>query len=149
MGENFIIMCKKTLLFGSLFLLFLIGVMNNNVSAQNTFYYNKYKHWTPELESLATNGDDVMAITSLGSCYDRADGVERDTQKAFRLFHKAAELGDFIGLYNLGWYYYSGIATERNYVLSEKYMQAAIKKILTLDPHIRVYHIYMMKVDMA
>lgn len=133
-SANFIIMYKKLQLFSWSFLLFLTGIMNNNVSAQNTFYYNKYKHWTPELESLAINGNDMMAITSLGSCYDRADGVERDTQKAFKLFQRAAELGDFLGLYNLGWYYFAGIATEKNYLLSEKYLLEAIRKNPKLTP---------------
>lgn len=127
-------MYKRLQLFSWLLLLYLIGIINNDVSAQNTFYYNKYKHWSPELESLATNGDDVMAITSLGSCYDRADGVERDTQKAFKLFQRAADLGDFLGLYNLGWYYFAGIATEKNYLLSEKYLLEAIKKNPKLTP---------------
>ena len=55
----------------------------NRSNAQNTFYYDIYKHWSPELETLAAEGNNAMAIVSLGSCYDRADGVAHDTSKAF------------------------------------------------------------------
>lgn len=100
----------------------------NRSNAQNTCYYDIYKHWSPELETLAAEGNNAMAIVSLGSCYDRADGVAHDTSKAFILFKKAANLGDILALYNLGFYYYKGIATEIDYVEAEKNFLKAIEK---------------------
>lgn len=110
-------------------LLLLLSITASDKSfAQNTFYYNKFKHWSQNLEVLAAEGNDVMAIVSLGSCYDRADGVNRDTDRAFELFNKAAKLGDFLALYNLGWYHFKGISTKTNYVEAEKFFLEVIRK---------------------
>lgn len=110
-------------------ILFIILLITANFSyAQNTFYYNIYKHWTPELENVAAKGVDAMAIVSLGSCYDRADGIDRNTDRAFELFKQAAQLGDFLALYNLGYYYFKGISTNQNYVNAESNLLEAIQK---------------------
>lgn len=109
-------------------LLYLITVLHGSINAQNTFYYNSYKHWTPTLETLASHGNDAMAIVSLGSCYDRADGIDRNTDKAFELFKQAAKLGDFLALYNLGYYYFKGISTNPNNAEAEKNLLEAVRK---------------------
>lgn len=111
-----------------LLLLLLAIIACNKSYAQYTFYYDKYKHWSSELEALAAKSNDAMAIVSLGSCYDRADGVNRDTDKAFELFKKAADLGDFLAFYNLGWYYFEGISTQTNYAEAEKCFLEVIRK---------------------
>ena len=80
-------------------------------SAQHTLYYTKYKHYSEELANAAANGD-VMAIVSLGSCYDRGEGVEVDRQKAFDCFLKAAGYGDILAKHNLALYYQRGFVTE-------------------------------------
>lgn len=104
------------------------------LKAQNTFYYNHYKHWSPELEEKGKSGGDVMAIVSLGSCYDRADGVERDRQKALELFQKAADEGDFIAKYNLAYYYENGFCSEKDYQKAAALLEEALKLNPNFDP---------------
>lgn len=114
--------------------IFVLSLLSANT--QNTLYYNKYKHWSPD---LVMNADtDAQAIVSLGSCYDRGDGVTRNTEKAFELFKKAAEKNDFLGLYNLGYYYFKGISTEVDYVEAERNMLEAIKLNPKLTPAYQV-----------
>ena len=124
--------------------LLLIAIIHSTIGlAQNTFYYNMYKQWSQELESLAEEGNNAMAIVSLGSCYDRADGIARDTSKAFALFKKAAGLGDFLAFYNLGFYYYKGIATEINYIEAEKnFLKVIAKKPDFMPVYQCLAHIY-------
>lgn len=111
--------------------------------AQNTYYYNEYKHWSQELETLASEGTNSRAIVSLGSCYDRADGVKRDTNKALKMFKKAAELGDFLAYYNIGWYHYSGISTTTDYAKAEECFLKALEINPKMQPaYIGLYHIY-------
>ena len=128
----------RILLLGSIMI---ISYCKSN--AQNTLYYNTYKTWSKELESLAEEGDNAMAIVSLGSCYDRADGITRDTNKALALFKKAADLGDFVAFYNLGLYYYEGIATEINYIEAEKnFLKCVAKKPDCIPAYRNLAHIY-------
>lgn len=82
-----------------------------SANAQNTMYYNKYKHWSEELENMATSSD-ARYIVCLGSCYDRADGVQQNRMKAFELFKRAAAMGDILGKYNLALYYHRGYCSE-------------------------------------
>ena len=107
--------------------LFLVIWTFSTVNSQNTVYYNQYKSWSPELENIANNSNNAMAIEALGSCYDRGDGVPRDTIKAFELFSRAAELGDVLALYNLAWYQYKGYSTGRNYIEAEKNLLKVIE----------------------
>lgn len=69
----------------------LVILTSNSVFSQNTFYYNQYKSWSQELENIGTNSNNAMAIVSLGSCYDRGAGVNRDREKAFKLFEKPTQ----------------------------------------------------------
>lgn len=98
--------------------------------AQDSFYYNKYKHWSSELESLATNSSDAMALVCLGSCYDRGDGVTQDRKQAFELFRQAASLGDKLGLYNLALYYHRGYLVEQD----DAYAIKLLNKAIEVDP---------------
>lgn len=96
------------------------------LKAQNTFYYNKYKTWTPELVRLANEGNNPMAIVSLGSCYDRADGIALNRQEAFNLFKKAADMGDMLAKYNLGLYYSRGYCGEQDNALAIRLLEQAL-----------------------
>ncbi len=88
-----------------IFTLFILSPIIGN--AQYTMYYNKYKQWSPELETASMDGD-IRAMVCLGSCYDRAAGIALDRKKAFDLFEKAAQKGDVLGMYNLALYYNRG-----------------------------------------
>lgn len=108
-------------------LLFSFCMLAILVNGQNTVYYTKYKTWTPELEEIAKSGTDIMAIVSLGSCYDRADGVTQDRQKAFELFQQAAAKGDVLAKYNLGLYYSRGYCGNVDNSLAVSLFEAALK----------------------
>lgn len=91
-------------------LIILLGIAGL-ASAQRTLYYTKYKYYSEQLANAAANGD-VAAIVSLGSCYDRGEGVETDRQKAFDCFLKAAGYDDILAKHNLALYYQEGFVTE-------------------------------------
>lgn len=113
----------------SIYILTVLLSIASFASAQNTIYYNKYKHYSEELANAAARGD-VMAITCLGSCYDRGDGVEVDRQKAFDCFSKAAEYGDILAKNNLGIYYQNGFVTKPDNVKA----LALYEEIVAKDP---------------
>lgn len=104
--------------------------------SQNTFYYSQYKQWSPELENIANSGTDVMAIVSLGSCYDRGAGVERDREKAFKLFEKAYTIADPLKLsaYNLALYYARGYVTPIDNYKAEQLLKEVINSRATFGP---------------
>ena len=56
----------------------------------------------------------AMAQYNLGVCYETADGVEQDLQKAAYWYTKAAEQGYAKAQYNLGVCYYNGYGVEKN-----------------------------------
>ncbi len=44
-----------------------------------------------------------MCLNDLGYCYDNGLGVKRDVKDALRYFREAAEVGDVLAQYNIGW----------------------------------------------
>ena len=109
----------------------------NSVFSQNTFYYNQYKSWSPELENVANNSNNAMAIVSLGSCYDRAAGVNRDREKAFKLFEKAYSINSDpmkLGAYNLALYYACGYVTPVDNQKAEQLLKEVIQNDNTFGP---------------
>ncbi len=44
-----------------------------------------------------------MCLNDLGYCHDKGLGVKRDVKEALRFFREAAELGDVLAHYNIGW----------------------------------------------
>lgn len=98
-----------------------------NVDAQNTFYYDAYKHWSPQLEQEAIVSKNARMLASVGSCYDRGDGVSQDRNKAIVFFKDAASLNDMIGLYNLGYYYFKGFCVEKDNAVALKYLLKALE----------------------
>lgn len=57
-----------------------------------------------ELEILENraDGNDPEAICELAWRYRQGDGVARDDAKAFKLFERAASIGDLVALNHLG-----------------------------------------------
>lgn len=112
-------------------------VSTNTLHSQNTFYYSQYKNWSQNLESIVANSNDAMAIVSLGSCYDRAAGVERDREKAFKLFQKAYSMNSDpmkLGAYNLALYYARGYVTPVDNFKAEQLLMEVIKNDSNFSP---------------
>lgn len=63
--------------------------------------------------SYAEQGN-AMAQYNLGVCFETADGVEQDLEKAVYWYTKAAEQGYAQAQYNLGVCYYNGYGVEKN-----------------------------------
>lgn len=97
-----------------LILLFIFFVFSLNINCQNTLFYTYYKTYSNQLQKDADAGN-PEAIASLGSCYDRADGIGQDRKKAFELFKKAAAMNDKVGMYNLAHYYEIGFIGEKDF----------------------------------
>lgn len=111
------------------FFLWMIVISANVIHSQNTFYYNLYKQWSPELENKGNSGSDAIATVSLGSCYDRGAGIQQDRQKAFKLFEKAYEMNEDpmkFGAYNLSLYYARGYVTPIDNAKAVKLLQEVI-----------------------
>lgn len=98
-----------------------------HVNAQHTFYRTEYKHFSDALLMEANQGN-AMALNDLGSCYDRADGVPQDRQKAFECFQEASEKGWFLAHYNLAQYYYKGFACEQNHEKAVELLNKTLEK---------------------
>lgn len=115
----------------------LVILTSNSVFSQNTFYYNQYKSWSQELENIGTNSNNAMAIVSLGSCYDRGAGVNRDREKAFKLFEKAYSINSDpmkLGAYNLALYYSRGYVTPIDNHKAEQLLKEVIQNDNTFGP---------------
>ncbi len=50
----------------------------------------------------------------LGYCYHVGIGTDINVPKAFKLYQKAADLGNSNGMYNMGYFYNNGIVTDVN-----------------------------------
>lgn len=98
-----------------------------HINAQQTFYRTEYKHFSDALLREANQGN-AMALNDLGSCYDRADGVPQDRQKAFECFQEASEKGWFLAHYNLAQYYYKGFACEQNHEKAVELLNKTLEK---------------------
>lgn len=110
----------------SLFILLTI-ISSDGIHAQNTFYYNAYKHWSPQLEKEALSSNNPIMLTSVGSCYDRGDGISQNRKKALEFFEKSAALNDMLGLYNLAYYYYKGYGVNKDFNKALNLYQQSLK----------------------
>lgn len=102
-------MIVRNILMGLAFLFLVVPL-----AAQNTFYFTANKYYSQDLYEQALKGN-AMAQNDLGSCYDRASGIEQNRNEAFKWFQKSAEQGNMLGEYNLGWYYFSGFGCQKEY----------------------------------
>ncbi|GBC09529.1 hypothetical protein RclHR1_08950007 [Rhizophagus clarus] len=67
-----------------------------------------------ELSKKCSEGKHSGGINLLGYCYDNGIGTEIDTQKAFELYHEAANLGNKVAQHNLANMYEHGEGVEKN-----------------------------------
>ena len=81
-----------------------------------------------EILEESASVDNVQALNELGYRYLYGVEVEKDYEKSFFYYEKAAELGDDVALNNLGSLYYSGIGTERNSDKAIQYYVASANK---------------------
>ena len=65
-------------------------------------------------------GGNVIAQNNVAILYDRGQGVEKDSGKAFHWYRKAAEQGHSHAQYNPGRMYDNGEGVERDQVLAFK-----------------------------
>ncbi|RIA98229.1 kinase-like domain-containing protein [Glomus cerebriforme] len=78
-------------------------------------YLNNHHITLQEINKfLLNNQNDSNSIVLLGIFNELGIGTEINKQKAFELYQKAADLGNVIGLYNLGYCYKHGIGTSVN-----------------------------------
>ena len=115
-------MIIQKILIGLAFLFLVVPLV-----AQNTFHTTENKYYSRDLYEQALKGN-AMAQNDLGSCYDRASGVEQDRNEAFKWFQKSAEQGNMLGEYNLGWYYFKGIGCTKNYEQAVIWFQKSAEK---------------------
>lgn len=55
------------------------------------------------------------ALSNLGCCYRDGRGVDQSYEKAKEWFEKAAEQGDALGQFHVGWLYFCGYGVEQDY----------------------------------
>lgn len=77
-------------------------------------------------EKAAAEEDDISALMELGRTYHFGDGVEKDEEKAFGYFLRAAELGEPTAEFNTGLHYAQGTGVERNFKKAEEWMKKAM-----------------------
>lgn len=74
------------------------------------------------------DGGDVDACLTLGYMYLYGEnGLQQDSEKAFKYYTLAADQGDKIALNNLGSLYYSGIGTQKSVVKAVKLFEEAAR----------------------
>ena len=70
--------------------------------------------------------DDAAAIYDMGGCYSYGlHGLPQDHAKAFKLWHRAGELGNATSYYNIGIAYYNGNGVERDEKKAVHYWELA------------------------
>jgi hypothetical protein len=73
-------------------------------------------------------GDDARALTQWGLRYEHGEGVDRDLNRAIRLYCRAAAKGSAEADYNLGWIYAVGRVGERNDALAAAWFYKAAQQ---------------------
>ena len=63
---------------------------------------------------MADERGDGRAANALGNMYESGQGVEKDDEKAFACYRRAADRGNLSGLNNLGIFYENGRGVEKN-----------------------------------
>ncbi|GES93409.1 kinase-like domain-containing protein [Rhizophagus clarus] len=87
---------------------------SNEIGKQEVLNYLKNQNITlQEINNLLLNDqNNSNYIFLLGNFNYLGIGTDSDKKKAFELYQKAANLGNVIGINNLGYYYQSGIGTD-------------------------------------
>lgn len=62
----------------------------------------------------AAEQGDASALNNLGCMYLVGDGVGESNERAFKLFHKSAEIGNDCSQYNVGLIIHEGVGTMTN-----------------------------------
>lgn len=98
--------------------LYLKAAEKNNARGQNGLgcYYahiGKYKE-SYEWFEKASKQDYVPAIINLAMDYSHGEWVKQDLNKAFNLYKKAAENGQYLAQEAVGTYYLDGLGTQKN-----------------------------------
>ena len=57
---------------------------------------------------------DAEGMSKVGYYYENGIGVEKDKNKAFEYYYKAAEMGDVKRMNKVGYYYENGIGVEND-----------------------------------
>ncbi|RGB28670.1 hypothetical protein C1646_629432, partial [Rhizophagus diaphanus] len=101
--------------------------ITDTVSRKNCLYCNEpftkelwCKRCINYLEKLAENGDEDVMF-NLAICYYNGEGTEKNLEKAFHWYQKAAENGDEEAIY------YNGEGTEKNFEKAFQWYQNAAK----------------------
>ena len=80
-----------------------------------------------EYKAKAERGD-AAAQVSLGQCYDKGLGVEKDYAESVKWFRKAAEQDHARAQFNLGGSYHSGIGVGKDYEEAVKWFRKAAEQ---------------------
>uniref|UniRef100_U9UNV8 HCP-like protein n=1 Tax=Rhizophagus irregularis (strain DAOM 181602 / DAOM 197198 / MUCL 43194) TaxID=747089 RepID=U9UNV8_RHIID len=80
----------------------------------NEYIYGKKNYNLAFKLSKKLAGNYAYGMNNLGFCYEKGIGTNYDEEKAFELYQKAANLGNFDAINNLGWCNYEGIGTDIN-----------------------------------
>ena len=73
-------------------------------------------------------GSDADDLAQWGRRYEHGEGIERDIDRAIRLYCKAADRGSVEALYDLGWIYAMGRAGTRDDALAAAWFHRAAQK---------------------
>jgi TPR repeat protein len=64
----------------------------------------------------------------LAICYEKGEGTDRNSEKAFYWYYKAAENGNEKAMFNLAIYYNNEEGIEKNFIGIKKQRKIVIKK---------------------
>ena len=86
--------------------------------SEEHFWHGKDKGMKAD-EFFEINNDGAQmnipsALCDLGYCYEYAIGTEKDLQKAFDAYKRAADIEDAVGLESIGRFYENGIVVEKD-----------------------------------
>jgi TPR repeat protein len=59
--------------------------------------------------------EDANSLNIQGYIYEYGKGIKQDYVKAFQLYEKASNLGNALGMFNLGWMYHHGTGVQQDY----------------------------------
>ena len=110
-------MLKKIFIFSILCTYLFAGSYDNGIES---YKQSKYKK-AMESFLIASNNDDNRAMLVIGIMYANGDGVQKDKEKSFEWFKKAANTGNLHAFNKLGNIY----ATEEDYAKAFKWFKKA------------------------
>ncbi|CAG8539789.1 8061_t:CDS:1 [Scutellospora calospora] len=101
-------------------------------------YFYRLRSYTRAFKYLnkAADKGNILAMHTLGLCYQEGYGTYNDVVKAFKLFKESAEKGLSISQYELGYCYEYGKGTEKNLEKALNWYQKATKQDYTYHNHL-------------